>query len=254
MALQKRSPSSQYFDQEYPKPFFNASGQSVHEGPTLKAELEKYALGNVDVAIRLLQAIKFGRINIFCHERLLDWFQNYHYLVRQHGQKPLSDAYFAAMAAIVEKVDLWYKYRGYQNALSKKELKEYFAFGDSAVIAQILLRMRFFCTKEAFRHWATNYGRDFEPNVVERPGIVRLFVDAPQDLKYADSFEGNYIYGAKIIRIEQMDKWEIVFEDYFPNHKHFSSMWTLMFGAVIPLVEPLLMAKLYSVAEWQFTD
>lgn len=245
---------NEYFDHETLTTFFNAPGQRVHEGPVLKARLESLALNDVRVATLVLQAIKYGRIDIFRHERLLDWFQRYYYMAHENRHSRFASSYFEAMDAIVDRVETWFQYREYHNGLSKANTNEYFAFGNSAGIAAILLRMRFFCTKEAFKHWATMYGRDAKQHVVERPGTVRLFMDMPKDGDYANDFEGNFIYGANIIRVDQKNKWEIVFEDYFPNHKYRSVMWNLMFKAVAPLVEPLFMARVYSVTEWQFTD
>lgn len=243
-----------YYDHETLERYFNAPGSRVHDGPVLKGRLEELALNDVRVATLVLQAIKFGRIDIFRHERLLDWFQQYHYWAQQSSNTQFAKVYFETMDAIGERVETWFNYREYHNVLSKARLNDYFAFGSSAVIAKMLMGMRFFCNKEAFKHWASMYGRNANPQVVERPGTVRLFLDSPRDSEFADNFEGDYIYGAKIARVQNQDKWEIIFEDYFPNHKYRSVMWTLMYRAVAPLVEPLFMARVYSAVEWQFTD
>lgn len=245
---------STYFDFTSLEVFTPAINGSVHEGTLFKADLERFALRDVDVAIKVLKAIKLGKINIFTQERLLDWLQKYHSKVQHNINSPLSIAYFEAMDAIVKKVDLWFKYRQYHNQLTIENCSEYEGYGFSAVTSHILLDMRYLCTKEAFRHWATNYGRNYKPNIIERPGIVRLLIDSVENAEYAESLDGNYIHGAKIVRNEKENNWEIIFEDYFPNQKYYSIMWTMMYRAVIPLVEPLFMAKVYSVTEWQYTD
>lgn len=247
----------QYFDFTGLKRFVHLPGSPdnrVTDGTLFRAGLADYAVTNQAVAIRILKAIKAGQVNIFCQERILDWFLRYHEAVLQGYCPELTSAYFEAMDAVVNKIDTWFRYRQYSSRLTNKMIQEYVGFGDHAVIAWMLLNLRFCATREAFRHWAGMYGRQFNHHVVERPGIIRLYIDKPRDAALAENFEAQYVYGTKIIYLPNENRWEIIFEDYFPLFKYRSSMWIKMYHVIAPMAASLLQANVYWKPTWSYDD
>ena len=247
----------QYFDFTGLKRFVNLPGipdTRVTDGTLFRDGLADYAVTNQSVAIRILKAIKTGQVNIFCQERILDWLLKYHEAVLKGNCPELTNAYFEAMDHVVNKIDTWFKYRQYSSRLTNKMAQEYAGFGDHAVIAWLLQNLRFCATREAFRHWAGMYGRQFNHHVVERPGIVRLYIDKPRIADFSENFEAHYFNGTKIIRLPNENRWEIVFEDYFPLLKYRSLMWIKMYEKIAPMAASLLQADVYWRPTWSYND
>lgn len=247
----------QYFDFTGLKQFVNlpnSPANRVTDGALFRDGLANYAVTNQAIAIRILKAIKVGQVNIFCQERILDWFLKYHEAVLQGYCPELTCTYFDAMDVVVNKIDTWFKYRQYSSRLTNNMVQEYVGFGDHAVIAWMLQNLRFCATREAFRHWAGMYGRQFSHHVIERPGIVRLYIDKPRNAAYANNFKGRYVSGAKIIHLPDENRWEIIFDDYFPLFNYRSSMWIKMYHKIAPMAASVLLANVYWRPTWLYDE